>query len=381
MKPLPERLLSEPYSELLKQACNVRNESVQDAFHLTCQPQSLADPSFSTAVNVSMSGEEVSSLLSSASDWDVAPRHRATSLADHLATVVVPDRGVSSVLSESELLSHQKCDPVISRVVFYVCRKHRPSRRERGNESLPALRILKQWDKLALLDGILYRVTKDPLTKHKCFQFVVPESLKSVVLSGIHDNAGHQGQPRTLSLARQRFFWYDMEKDVRNHVRQCPRCFLSKTPEPAARAPLESIKTSAPLELVCIDFWSAEDHFTKLAHAFPCQDQTAKSVAKKLWEGFFCIYGFPQHVHSDQGPSFESELVAELLEMGGIVQSHTTPYHPMGNGATERFNRALGNMLRSLTPRSKQKWPQMIQSLTLCIIVLFTRQQDLLHST
>lgn len=59
-------------------------------------------------------------------------------------------------------------------------------------------------------------------------------------------HAGHQGQPRTLSLARQRFFWYDMEKDVRNYVRNCHRCVLSKTPEPAARAPLEIIKVQCP---------------------------------------------------------------------------------------------------------------------------------------
>lgn len=106
------------------------------------------------------------------------------------------------------------------------------------------------------------------------------------------------------------------------------------------------------------------DHFTRLAHAFPCQDQTAKKVAKKLWDNFFCVYGFPQRIHSDQGANFESELIAELLTLSGVDKSHTSPYHPMGNGGTERFNRTLGNMLRSLPPRSKQKWPQLIQSMT-----------------
>lgn len=118
--------------------------------------------------------------------------------------------------------------------------------------------------------------------------------------------AGHQGQPRTLSLARQRFFWLDMERDVRDYVKKCPRCVLSKTPEPAARDTLESIQTTAPLELVCIDFWSAEDgnnksvdvlvitdHFTKLAHAFPCQDQTAKRVAKNSGTTFSAFMDFP----------------------------------------------------------------------------------------
>lgn len=82
-------------------------------------------------------------------------------------------------------------------------------------------------------------------------------------------------------------------------------------------------------------------------------------LLKELQRGygmdFFCIYGFPQHIHSDQGANFESELLAELLELSGVGKSHTSPYHPMGNGAVERFNRTLGNTLRSLPPHSKIK--------------------------
>lgn len=37
----------------------------------------------------------------------------------------------------------------------------------------------------------------------------------------------------------------------------------------------------------------------------------------------------------------------------------------MGNGAVERFNRTLGNMIRALPPRAKQRWPQLLRSLTL----------------
>lgn len=216
VKPLREQLLGEPYSELLSLAHDVNDGHVQDTFRLTCQPQSLGSPS---AVDGSLSEDDVSSLLSSSSNWDSAPRNRAASLADHLATLEPPGQDMMPSLSLGDLRSHQQQDPVISRVAHYVDRRRRPSRRERFNESQPTLRVLKQWDKLTILDGILYRVARDPLTKHKRFQFVVPESLKADALSGVHDCAGHHGQPRTLSLARQRFFWYDMEKDVRNHVK------------------------------------------------------------------------------------------------------------------------------------------------------------------
>lgn len=69
-------------------------------------------------------------------------------------------------------------------------------------------------------------------------------------------------------------------------------------------------------------------------------------------------------MHSDQGANFECSLIAEMLQVTGVEKSHTTPYHPMGNGAVERFNRTLGNMIRALPPRAKQKWPQLLRSLT-----------------
>lgn len=165
---------------------------------------------------------------------------------------------------------------------------------------------------MKILDGVLYRVCKDQLIGNKRWQYVVPASLTSGLLQGVHDKAGHQGQTRTLYLTRESFFWLGMEQDVREYVRFCKRCVVSKAPEPEARAPLESVKTTRPLELVCVDFWSAEDckggsvdvlvvtdHFTEMAHAFACSSQSAKQVARQLWDRYFCIYGFPERIHSD----------------------------------------------------------------------------------
>lgn len=93
---------------------------------------------------------------------------------------------------------------------------------------------------------------------------------------------------------------------------------MAKTPEP-----LESIRTSVPMQLVCLDFWTAEDskqhsvdvlvvtdHFTKLACAFPCINQTVKQAGKKLWDHVFCVYGFPTRIHTDQEANLESVLFA-----------------------------------------------------------------------
>ncbi|KAG1924959.1 interleukin-1 receptor accessory protein-like 1-A, partial [Pimephales promelas] len=298
-----------------------------------------------------------------------------------MGTGVIPHlekEDCTTALPKSTLLTMQEQDGTVSRVVYYIRRHKRPDKRERAKEPRSVIKLLKHWNKLTLQDGMLFKVKRDHNMNKQLYQFIVPDCLKQQVLHGIHDAAGHQGRSRTLSLARHRFFWTGMAHDIVHYVRNCKRCIVGKTPEPDARAPLENIHTTEPMELICIDFWSAEqgdksvdvlvatDHFTKMAFAFPCKNQSAKQVARRLWDDIFCIYGFPKRVHSDQGANFTSKLIKELLDMAEIKKSHTTPYHPMGNGITERFNRTLGSMIRALPPKSKAKWPQSLRVLTFC---------------
>ena len=372
-----ERIVAEPYGALLEEAQQVQGDSIQDTFRLSTNCQEVKQ-SESEVGYQSMSSEEVTAVLDGQVEWEEGSKGRAIVwLANDVHKLTPPGQSALPVFSLKELQDKQHEDAVLVRVRHYVARGRRPSRRERVNEPLRVQKTLKQWDKLKMLDGILYRVLKDSLTGKRRYQYVVASALVKQALQGIHDEAGHQGQYRTLSLAKQRFFWVGLEQDVREYVRTCKRCVVSKTPEPEGRAPLQSVKTTSPLEIVCIDFWSAEvpegksvdvlvitDHFTKMAHAFPCHNQSARQVARQLWDRYFCVYGFPDRIHSDQGANFESQLIQELLLVSGVKKSRTTAYHPMGNGLVERFNRTLGGMIRALPPRSKQKWPQMLQTLT-----------------
>ncbi|XP_027888928.1 uncharacterized protein LOC114154226 [Xiphophorus couchianus] len=164
-----------------------------------------------------------------------------------------------------------------------------------------------------------------------------------------------------------------MSTDVYNKIKTCERCVKRKTlPEHAA--PLVNIKTSRPLELVCMDFLSLEpdrrvkdilvitDHFTKYAVAVPTPNQKARTVAKCLWEKFFVHYGIPERLHSDQGPDFESRTIKELCDIAGIHKGRTTPYHPRGN-PVERFNRTLLNMLGTLSEQNKSRWKDFVKPL------------------
>lgn len=136
-----------------------------------------------------------------------------------------------------------------------------------------------------------------------------------------------------------------------------------------------NIRTSRPLELVCMDYLSLEpdgrgtkdilviiDHFTKYSVAVPTADQKAKTVAKTLWNSFFVHYGIPERLHSDQGRDFESAVIKELCLLLGIKKTRTTPYYPRGN-PVELFNRMLLEMLGTLEEESKARWRDYVQAL------------------
>ena len=61
----------------------------------------------------------------------------------------------------------------------------------------------------------------------------------------------------------------------------------------------------------------------------------------------FSQMGMPDIIHSDQGRNFESALLKQSLDAFGISKSHTTAYHPEGDGMVEQFNRSLLQLLRT----------------------------------
>ena len=95
------------------------------------------------------------------------------------------------------------------------------------------------------------------------------------------------------------------------------------------------IRAHAPLELDT-DFTSVEstmelnkpssvknvlvitNHFTHYALAAVTKDQTAKTVAKVLYERFIAVFGAPAKLLSDCGANFTSVLVEELCAAFGI---------------------------------------------------------------
>ena len=235
----------------------------------------------------------------------------------------------------------QRANPSLATIIHLMESDQLYKRKPYKKDSTDVKSLLRIKKSLVLTEDILFRksYTDNTSSKKIIWQLVVPKAHRHKAILGCHDEIGHQGRVRTLSLLRERFFWPGMQVEATQHIAKCSRCLKRKsTPQVA---PLQPILVSQPLELVHLDYLTLEpskgnienvlvitDHFTRYALAYASKTQTAQATARILWGNFICHYGFPEQFISDQGRNFESDLIQELCKIAGVKKLHTTPYHP-----------------------------------------------------
>ena len=165
-----------------------------------------------------------------------------------------------------------------------------------------------------------------------------------------------------------------MARDLRNCIRKCGQCKKFEATPPVA--PLRPLACSGPGELLHVDFTSIEetvplheepvirnvmvmqDHFSKYVAAYVVKDQTARTAAETLRNGYFGLFGAPAYLVSNQGKAFTGHLISNLCELYGVQKLRTSPYHAQTNGQVERMNQTIIRMIGKLEQDKKVRWSE-----------------------
>ena len=183
------------------------------------------------------------------------------------------------------------------------------------------------------------------------------------ILNATHKSYGHCSADTMFDIIRTRQWWPDMRKDIKGFVRSCPECQLAAKPRDIKRDEMHPSGTwsdrSQPFERWGLDLigplpktddgnkWivTAIDYSTRWPVARAIPEATAEALADFVVNDMYRDYGAPKEIITDRGANLWAPAMNMAFELLGTKHRGTTPYHPRTNGAVERFNGTLGQML------------------------------------
>ena len=277
----------------------------------------------------------------------------------------------------------QKEDPVLYQVAKHLRAPHETFKAalHKVLDKKATAAYVKAKKQLLIKNGLLYRKTRQGQADEIMFQFVVPQRHRGAALDGCHREAAHQGQRCSTALMQECFWWPGMTRDLRNRIKKCSRCRKYEAAPPVA--PMKPLACSGPGELLHVDFTSIEetvplkedpvicnvlvlqDHFSKYVVAYVVKDQTARTAAKTLRNGYFGLFGTPAYLVSDQGKAFTGHVITHLCELYRVQKLRTLPYHAQTNGQVEHMNQTIIRMIGKLEEDRKACWSEHLPELLL----------------
>ena len=172
-----------------------------------------------------------------------------------------------------------------------------------------------------------------------------------------------------------------MFKNVIDYVTKCEVCQRRMLRKHNAELQ-DHVTPNYPMEIIGIDtvgpFVTSDngnnyivtviDWYTSWLEAYPVQNKEANTIAKVLLERFIPQHGCPRLIISDRGTEYVNEAIDLLSTKMNIKRNITTPYHPAGNGKTERCHRFLNNILaKGVQDKLHSEWEDVLPSALLAM--------------
>ena len=199
--------------------------------------------------------------------------------------------------------------------------------------------------------------------------------LREILISHAHSILAHLGPRKTVTYLRGNVWWKGLSADVEAF---CESCTVCKTSKPVNHPPYGLLHTlevpTRPWETIGVDFVGPLPessnlngvfdmimvvicHLTSLVHLIPTkQTYRAKDVAEVMFDRVYKHHGMPKHIVSDRDSLFTSTFWRRLNELTGTELRMSSSFHPQSDGATERANRTITQMLRQCVAPDQRDW-------------------------
>ncbi|UYV61595.1 hypothetical protein LAZ67_1005470 [Cordylochernes scorpioides] len=218
----------------------------------------------------------------------------------------------------------------------------------------------------------LHTVSRKGITK-----IILPKPLIQQLLQTVHTQYNHPGISQMSRIISTQYYWQGMSKDIKQKVKTCPICQLTKRPVGPTYGELsQPPESKEPFDLLSLDTIAGfakygntkiylhvvVDHFSRYAWAFPSKSTsttTYQQVLKRVSQD-----GSPKRLLTDRAPAFTSPKFRSFLLNRHIHPLLTTSNNPQANGLCERLNTTLTGKLRLLhLENPKVAWTKLVKKM------------------
>jgi hypothetical protein len=230
-------------------------------------------------------------------------------------------------------------------------------------------------------DNLLYKlITPSRNSKRKLEVIYLPTSMIQTLIKACHDDpmtGAHFSTDRTYYKIKNQYWWPGMKYMIKQHIRSCLLCQQYNISRQKKHGQLRPMAPpEGPFVLIGIDYCGPfkitprenqyvlviTDYFTRHITAIALPNCTAETTAQALFNEYFCKYGIPSVILSDQGSHFQNQLMENIQKLIGYNHIYSTPYHPQTNGIVERFNSTFVPQISKLQDNEDNNWDEYLQA-------------------
>ena len=216
-------------------------------------------------------------------------------------------------------------------------------------------------------NGLLYRADR----------LIIPDvpEVRESLFRLAHDALGHFSTEKTYDALRDSYYWPGMKSQLeKTYIPGCDACQRNKSSTTKPPGPLHPLPVpNARFDSVAIDRVGPlpeEDGFNGILtmtdrlgaadiRLVPCRmDMSAEDCAELFFAHWYCENGLPREIVSDRDTLFLSDFWQSLHRLTGTKLKMSSAFHPQTDGASERTNKTLNQLLRYVVDRQQHGWVQ-----------------------